>query len=360
MSDILNQWRELSTQRFIPMQASLELTHRCNESCEHCYLDELKDDKLRLLTLDQWVHILEELKSAGVLYLIFIGGEAMLSPVFWPLANKAHELGFDLSLITNGLKIQNGEVAKKLKQTGFRHLTFSLYSLEPGIHDELTNKQGSFLKTTKAIELSQAAGLEVGVNCLLTYKNIDQYFELADWCIERNIEVKADPNITPKFSGDLTPTRLRASKAQLTQYYLRAAQKWERGSPQAQAYQSDDYICNAAKGKCAVTPYGDLLSCLEIRKPLGSLKTESFADAWQSEEAQKWRSIKMSDIEGLDKTEGKSYCDHCPGMADHEHGNHLVASEFSKELAKIKREVKNYVSRNQNKVDGDKYVSTII
>jgi radical SAM protein with 4Fe4S-binding SPASM domain len=344
MSDIINNWRDLSSKRFIPLQASLELTHRCNESCEHCYLDELKDDHSRLLSLNEWFKVLEELKSGGVLYLIFIGGEAMLSPHFWPLAERAKHLGFDLSLITNGLKIKRIDVAEKLKEIGFRHVTFSLYSLNPKIHDELTNTPGSQIRTLQAIEFCRNAGLEVGINCLLTYKNIEGYFALADWCVERNLEIKVDPNVTPKFGGDLGPTRLRASKAQLFEFYLKGAQKWTRALPEAQKFQADDHVCNAAKGKCAVTPYGDLLSCIEIREPLGNLKIQSFKEAWYSKNAEKWRNIKYKDLEKLDHESGETFCEHCPGMAAHEHGNEFEVMEFSKELAILKKEVRNYVS----------------
>lgn len=350
MSEIISQWRDLSTKKFIPLQASLELTHRCNESCEHCYLDELKDDKARLLSLEEWYKVLVELKSGGVLYLIFIGGEAMLSPHFWALAERANKMGFDLSLITNGLKIHRLEVAEKLKSVGFRNLTFSLYSLNPEIHDELTNTKGSHKRTTFAIELCQKAGLQVGVNCLLTYKNIEGYFELADWCIERNLEIKTDANVTPKFSGKLGPTKLRASKSQLYQYYLKSSQKWERGLPQAEKFSSGDYVCNAAKGKCAVTPYGELLACLEIREPLGNLKDQSFQEAWFSKSAEKWRDMKMQDLKGLDSQDGASFCEHCPGMASHEHNDEYKVMEFTKEVARIKREVSDHVQKHRNQL----------
>lgn len=342
MSELINQWRDLSTQNAIPMQASLELTHRCNESCEHCYLDELRDDHSRLLSLEEWYKVLSELKSGGVLYLIFIGGEAMLSPHFWPLSLRAHQNGFDLSLITNGLKIRNLDIAKRLKQNGFRHITFSLYSLDPAIHDELTNTQGSHLRTIKAIELCREAGLEVGINCLLTYKNIDQYYNLAQWCVDRGLEIKADPNITPKFSGDLTPVKLRASKQQLSQYFIEGLKRWPRSIAPTQPLHPQDYVCNAAKGKCAVTPYGDLLSCLEIRESLGNLKHLSFHQAWHSPQAQKWRNIRNHDLD----SPMNNHCDHCPGMADHEHGLAHKLTPFTKELALLKSQAYEYVQRN--------------
>src|SRR6202022_4039933 len=97
----------------------------------HCYLDNYTDDKKRILTLNQWEHVLSELKKAGVLYVILMGGEAMLNPFFWQISESAAQKGFAVSMITNGLKITTQEVANQIASVGFSHVTVSLYSLNP-------------------------------------------------------------------------------------------------------------------------------------------------------------------------------------------------------------------------------------
>lgn len=336
---LLDKWRAASTNRHRPLQASLELTFRCNERCTHCYLEKFSDDANRTLSREQWFHILGELRQGGVIYLILMGGEAMLNPHFWDIAGRATSMGFYVSMITNGQKIQTRETAERLRAAGLRTATVSLYSMDPAIHDKMTSVAGSQAKTIQAIELLREAGVKVGINCLLTAANIEGYFELADWCIARGLEVKADPFITPKTNGDRTPIRYRASSEQIRAYYERVASKWPSGRPKAVQETAKDYVCNAAKGKCAVTPYGELLTCIEVREPLGLLTEKPFEELWHGPVAEKWRNFRVGDLKNrpADGTEG--FCDHCPGMALHEQNDPLQLSSFSVEVARIRREV---------------------
>lgn len=335
---LLDKWRSVSTNASRPMQASLELTFRCNERCTHCYLEKFQDDQHRILTLEQWYRVLRELRRGGVMYLILMGGEAMLNPHFWDIAKEAARLGFHVSMITNGQKVQTPEIATRLRTVGVSNVTVSLYSLDPAIHDKMTSVKGSQVKTISAIELMREAGLTIGINCLLTAANIEGYFDLADWCIERNLEVKSDPFVTPKLNGDNTPTKLRASPDQIREFYKRLVAKWPDGKPKPVIEEQKDYVCNAAKGKCAVTPYGELLSCIEIREPLGLLIEKPFEELWNGTVANKWRNIKVGELKDRPNDSAASFCDHCPGMALHENKNPLQVSSYSVEVAKIRRE----------------------
>ena len=106
-TQIFQKFSQSSIERAVPLQASLELTYRCNERCTHCYLESFQDDPKRVLSLPQWFHILEELRQAGSLYLILMGGEPLLSPYFFPIGSLASQIGFDVSAISNGLKIKD-------------------------------------------------------------------------------------------------------------------------------------------------------------------------------------------------------------------------------------------------------------
>jgi MoaA/NifB/PqqE/SkfB family radical SAM enzyme len=339
---ILNKWADAALLQSRPMQATLELTNQCNERCGHCYIPSYEDDTNRLLTLEQWVQILDQLKEAGTLNLIFMGGEPLLSPIFWKLAKSAASKGFFLSTISNGLLLSD-RLAEKLSKIGFSNVTISLYSLDPAIHDKMTNLKGSHKRTLQAIDNCLKYGVPVGVNCLLTKDNIEGIIDLKHWGIDKGIDVKYDPTVTPKLDHDKSPTLLRASPEQLDATYKRLADAFGRGLPAAAS--PDDFICNAAKGKCAITSYGELLPCVEIRDVLGDLKQTSFKDAWASDAAIKWRSLKMSKL--LTQADGStvSLCDHCPGMALHESEDELKISDFSRALAKIKHKHFNPVQK---------------
>ncbi len=335
---IIDQFLAKATASAIPIQASIELTYRCNERCTHCYIDEFKDDPQKILSLKDWFDILHKLREAGTLYIVLMGGEPLLSPYFFDVSQKATELGFFVSTISNGLKITDQEYAKRMVQSGLKNVTFSLYSLNPSIHDKITQVKGSHQKLMHAIDLCLAEGLNVTLNNLLTKENIHDVFELYEWSVSRNLELKVDPNITPKLSGELKPTEMRASREDLLWFYRERAKRWEKSVPTPSLDTDSSYICNAAKGKCAINPYGELLPCIEIREPFGSLKEQDFQTLWMSEKALKWRTPRVKDMESLDKT-NYSFCDHCPGMAKNEHQNPFKVTAFSEMVASVKRQV---------------------
>ena len=340
-SSIYSKFAARAIDKAIPLQASLELTYRCNERCTHCYIEDFKDDPKRVLTKEEWFTVLKELRQAGTLYVILMGGEPLLSPYVFDVAKKGSEIGFHMSLISNGLKIKSLEYARKLKDSGVKMVTFSLYSLDAKIHDKMTAVRGSHEKTLQAIEYCDQAGIEVTLNGLLTEANSRGIFDYYDWAVSRGYDLKVDPNVTAKLNGNLSPTQYRATKETLLWFYRERSRRWKNSIPAPSLETENSYICNAAKGKCAVTPYGELLPCIEIREPFGSLITQKFNDIWHSKEALKWREPRLKDIQGEIEEGLYNFCDHCPGMAKNEKGAAMTVMPYTKLVAQVKRQVYN-------------------
>ena len=82
----------------------------------------------------------------------------------------------------------------------------------------------------------------------------------------------------------------------------------------------------------------------EIRNTLGNLVESNFKDVWYQPEAKKWRDIKFSD---LNRKSESGFCEHCPGMAKNELGDHLEELEFSVMLSQVKKEASFDVGKNK-------------
>ena len=85
-------------QRFVaPILIVWNFTNVCNLNCVHCYQDAhraLPDE----LTLDERLHVIDELYQNGVASLAFSGGEPLMHKDFWPVAAYAHEKGLHISV----------------------------------------------------------------------------------------------------------------------------------------------------------------------------------------------------------------------------------------------------------------------
>jgi MoaA/NifB/PqqE/SkfB family radical SAM enzyme len=339
MSRILNELRYRSAELLIPFQTTVELTYRCNERCGHCYLTTYDDhaDGRPPLTPAEWKAIFDQLAEAGTMVLVFIGGEAMMHPAFWELAGHAAERGFALSLVTNGLLV-NDAAADRMAALGFYQVSVSLYSARAEIHDRMTSRKGSHELSRTAVERLRRRGIEVAVNCLLTRDNIDTCLELDDWARPLGVRVQYDPLVTAKTDATLGSTLHRASPEQLYAFY-RAQRERGRAYGPTPAGEAADPVCNQGRGKAAINAYGDLLTCLEVRDPIGNLREHSFAELWRSPKAERLRGFRNQDLK-FDATQGDGeFCDHCPGMAGAETGDPMAPVPFLMELARIKREV---------------------
>ncbi|MCM2323270.1 MAG: radical SAM protein [Oligoflexia bacterium] len=335
---ILDRMRNRSAELLVPFQATIELTTECNARCGHCYLAS-HDDRVAggiPLSVDEWKRVFDELAAAGTLVLIFMGGEALLHPRFWQLAEYAATKNFALSLISNGLAIDE-TAAERLAGLGFYQVSLSLYSMEAEIHDRMTRRKGSLQRAMAAVERLRARGIPVSVNCLLTSANIERCFELEDWAGARGASVQFDPMVTPRSDSALDPTLLRATPEQLRGYYREARRRGRAIAPAPVAM--GDPVCNAGRGKCAVSVTGELLACLDVRESLGNLREASFEELWNSPRAERLRGLRNEDLR-FDPSGGDgAFCDHCPGMAASEVGDPRAAVPFLMELARIRREV---------------------
>jgi MoaA/NifB/PqqE/SkfB family radical SAM enzyme len=78
-----------ASKNFVPLDVSLELTHRCNFRCQHCYIPDFSLPNL--LTTERILSLLEELKAAGTLFLTLTGGEMFLRQDWFTIAQRARE-----------------------------------------------------------------------------------------------------------------------------------------------------------------------------------------------------------------------------------------------------------------------------
>ena len=88
----------------VPLNGSFELTPLCNLDCKMCYVH-LQDPSVRhrMLSGKQWIGLMEQAISKGMMTALLTGGEAMTHPDFWEIYMYLINQGISIRLKTNGL-----------------------------------------------------------------------------------------------------------------------------------------------------------------------------------------------------------------------------------------------------------------
>ncbi len=145
------------------------LIRRCNLTCKHCYTTSADIDFKGELETDEVYTVMEDLRRFKVPMLILSGGEPLLRPDIFQVSQYAKDLGFMLSLSTNGTLIDASNI-DRIAAANYDYVGISLDGLG-ATHDRFRQKQGSFDASLRGIELCKQRGIKVGIRFTLTLDN---------------------------------------------------------------------------------------------------------------------------------------------------------------------------------------------
>ena len=155
------------------LSVNWEITRQCNLHCAYCRVDAGLIQKDELNT-KQVLAVIDELKNNNFGHLKFTGGEPLIRKDFWEIVKYAHQKGFKVSLISNGLLIDE-RVLVFLKKYIFI-VGISLDSTDEEINQKLGRH--NFELVMKNIQKLVKAGLHVKILSTITKINKKQIPEL--------------------------------------------------------------------------------------------------------------------------------------------------------------------------------------
>ena len=156
------------------------LTDRCNLSCTHCYSASGPEIQTTgELTTAEARAFIDDIAAAGIPLVIFTGGEPLVRPDIWELAERCRERGIKTALSTNGTLITE-DVARLIKDSGIEYAGISLDGAAAATHDRFRNSPGAFDRAVEAFARCREAGVRCGVRVTLTKENQDELGALVD------------------------------------------------------------------------------------------------------------------------------------------------------------------------------------
>ena len=161
-------------------------TKTCNLNCVHCYARSEAIKYQNELTHEEGLSLIDQLADFKVPVILFSGGEPLLRPDFFELANYAASKGIRPTISTNGTRIDE-DIAKRLKDMGVGYVGISLDGCE-ATHDKFRGKPGAFQMALRGIRNCVATGQKVGLRFTITRDNVQDLDSIFDLLERENID----------------------------------------------------------------------------------------------------------------------------------------------------------------------------
>jgi len=162
------------------------LTRTCNLRCRHCYTTSADVPFPGELSHEQAMAVLDDLHGFGIPALILSGGEPLSRFDFFPLAQRARDLGFrHLSLSTNGTRVADHIDA--ISDLGFDYVGISLDGIG-AMNDWFRGVDGAFAQALAGVRACKARGVKVGLRFTITEDNASMLPAMMDLCDAEGVD----------------------------------------------------------------------------------------------------------------------------------------------------------------------------
>jgi len=273
-----------------PTILHFHITSRCPYRCKHCCSRAGASDTETHLALREIKKMVDQAFKLGVEVFEVSGGEPTILDRHFLLAvlDYASQKGLLTVLNTNGFKL-TGEFATQLVKAGLNKIKLSLYGILPETNDEFTGFHGSFEKTVNGIKVAKSVGIEVGLHCVITPRNLDEMLNLPRLLEPYEVDVVQLSSVIPTGRGAVASeyilSNVEGAKA-IEALRTRYSESLDRGYffttalyPESAADLLKERFCNYLSERVVVDSEGNVIPCClipeDLRKPLGNIREES-------------------------------------------------------------------------------------
>src|SRR5208283_1070606 len=137
-------------------------------------------------TLAECKAVIDDLTRFKVPAVLLSGGEPLVHPHFFALAEYATARGLRLTLSTNGLLIDR-PAAERLRALKFTYVGISLDGIG-ATHDKFRGREGAFALAVAAFRNCKAVGQKAGLRLTLSRNTVDDLERILDFIAQEEIE----------------------------------------------------------------------------------------------------------------------------------------------------------------------------
>ncbi len=327
------------------------ITDACDQRCKHCYIFAEDAGKCPdAMDFGQMETVLENcLDFCGTYgrqpYFYLTGGDPLLHPDFWRLAERFREKQIPFTIMGNPFHLTEA-VCRRLKDCGCLRYQMSLDGTEK-THDWF-RKPGSYRTTLEKIGVINGAGIRSILMTTVSGKNIDEVPQIIDAAVGAGVKVYAFARYCPT-GGDkdtgITPERyhrlleecdgiFRAyEEAGCETFFNRKDHLWtlfdyEKGRFRIPAEAEEGMIyggCNCGNGHLTILPTGDVFACRRVQDSrVGNAFRDRLAALWTTE-MEAYRDYER--FKKCSRCKLLAWCRGCPAVAAGSSGGDFYAED---------------------------------
>ncbi len=330
------------------MRLQLDITQACTERCLHCYIPEYNPI---FMSFDKICEVIDEFREMGGLNLTLSGGECMMHPDFDRIVRYAWEKDLIVGVLSNLTLCDDAKI--HLLQETESTVQVSLYSMRPEVHDAITQRTGSWLKTKTAIEKLREAQIPCRISCPTMKQNYQDYLDVIEYAKSLKMSAQTDFIIMGQMNGntgnvarcrlDLPQTRhlledIVFRSVPMNTEYFNPAKKNDMLSPEEWM---KNKVCGAGIDSMCLDADGHYYPCPAFGGyDLGNCHTQSLRDVWEKSPAiLKLRAVRGRDFPKCAVCKDRDYCSICMCRNFNEGNDIFTPAEHFCKVAEINHEV---------------------
>ena len=265
--NVLNRYID-KTQEYLPLYAMFEITNSCNFRCGHCYIpSKLKNDN-ESIDKNLAIRILDELKQLGCIKLLITGGEAILHPHFFEIYRHAYDLGFVITLFSNGYNL-DAKIISFLDAYKPDKLEITLYGWNEKSYSDFTKRRCAYQQVGNVLQTLVDTEINFDLKVSLTTHNVHHIQELNSFADRYGKKIRYDGVIINSLdqSENTLCNRLDPYDVVQLEDNYEIEPTIHQYSSTLGIYETKEMLfkCGAGKNSFCINARGELYACAQLR-----------------------------------------------------------------------------------------------
>lgn len=326
---------DFCTRHGIVADLHIDLTDACTERCVHCYVPKGQKDFLPVELVEK---ALVEFRAMNGLTVYLTGGEAMMHPDFEKICRMCVELNLNFIILSNMTLCDEKRIAF-LKEVQPQFINVSLYSMDPVVHDAITQLPGSWQKTHDAVVKCCEAGVACRIATPLLKENQDALPALRMFADEHRMHLVPAADIIAQADHGCGNLAHACSTEELRRVLTRDHDLYHKVY-NTKMPACDAKVCDIGSARLYLNAKGNYYPCDSMHEyVLGNVRENTVEEIWKGEKLNYLRGLKNRDFGACAACENRPWCKVCPAANFNATGDLFKHHPSTCALAGVVREV---------------------